>query len=56
MQDTRVSVINAGMVPGLIKCCYMSLYPTVFSGRRKLVIALSVLRNPPRSGRGVGSP
>ena len=28
-QDTRVSLINADMVFGLIKCCWMSPFPTI---------------------------
>ena len=31
-QDARVSLINVGMVSGLIKCYLMSLFPTVCRG------------------------
>jgi hypothetical protein len=49
--DTRVSLINAGMGPRLVKYCWMLLYPTVCRGRRQVVTALSVLRNPLCSDR-----
>ena len=31
-RDTRVSLVNADMVSGLIECCWMSLSPTVCRG------------------------
>ena len=55
-RGTTVSLINANMGSRLVKCCWMSLYPMVCRGRRQVVTALSVLRNPPYSDRGVGGP
>jgi hypothetical protein len=55
-RDTRVSLTNAGMMLGIIKCCWVSLYPMVCGGRWQVVTNMSVLRNPPRSGRGVEGP
>ena len=39
-RDTRVSLINVGMVLGLNKYCWMLLFPTVCRGSRQVVIAL----------------
>ena len=55
-RDTRVSLVNADMVFGLIKCCWMSPFPTVCRGSRQVVTALSVPGNPPRSDWRVGGP
>ena len=40
---------NASMVLWLIECRWMRVYPTDCRGRRQVVTALSILRNPPRS-------
>ena len=39
-QDARVSLINVGLVSGLIKCCWMSPFPTVCRGSLQVVTAL----------------
>ena len=46
-RDTRVSLANVDMVFRLVKCCWMTPFPTVCRGNRKVVIALSVPSNPP---------
>ena len=40
MRDTKVSLVNADMVSGLIECCWMSLSPTVCRGSLQVVTAL----------------
>jgi hypothetical protein len=55
-RDTRVLLVNADVVSGLIKCCWMSPFPTVCRGSRQVVTALSVPCNPPCSEWGVGDP
>jgi hypothetical protein len=37
LREILVSLVNAGMVPGLIKCYWMSLYCTVCRGRQQVV-------------------
>ena len=39
-QDTRVSLVNAYAVSGLIKCCWMSPFPMVYRGSLQVVTAL----------------
>ena len=39
-RDTRVSLNNVDMVPGLIKCCWMSPFPTVCRGSLQVVTAM----------------
>ena len=39
-RDTRVSLTNVDMVYGLIKCCWMSSFPTVCGGSLQMVTAL----------------
>ena len=39
-RDTRVSLINVDMVSGLIKCCWISPFPTVCRGSLQVVTAL----------------
>ena len=39
-RDTRVSLINVGMVSGLIKCCWSSPFPTVCRGSLWVVTAV----------------
>ena len=40
VRDTRVSLVNAVMVFGLIECCWMSPFPTVCRGSLQVVTAL----------------
>jgi hypothetical protein len=54
--DTKVSLINADMVFGLVKCCWMSHYPMVCRGTRHMVTALSILHNLSHSDLVVGGP
>ena len=39
-RDTRVSLNNVDMVLGLIKCCWMSPFPTVCRGSLQVVTAM----------------
>ena len=48
--DTRVSLVNADVVSGLAKCCWMSPFLSVCRGSRQVVTALSMPSNPPRVG------
>ena len=45
-QSTGVSPINAGMLFGFVKCCWMSLHPMIFRDSQQVMTSLSVLRNP----------
>ena len=38
-QDTRVSLASVDMVSGLVKCCWMSPFPTVCRGSLQVVTA-----------------
>ena len=50
VRDTRVSLTSVDMTSRLAKSCWMSTIPTVCSGSRQVVIAMSVLfSNPPCS-------
>ena len=40
VRDTKVSLVNADMVSGLIKCCWMSPFLTVCRGSLQVVTAL----------------
>ena len=40
VQDTRVLLVNADLVSSLIKCCWMSPFPTVCRGSLQVVTAL----------------
>ena len=40
MRDTRVSLTSVDMVSGLVKCCWMSPFPTVCRGSLQVVTAL----------------
>ena len=39
-REARVSLINIDIVSGLIKCCWMSPFPTVCRGSMQVVTAL----------------
>jgi hypothetical protein len=51
-----VVIVNADMVSGLKVPFEYRFTPTVYRGRRQVVIAVSILNNTPCSGRGVGGP
>jgi hypothetical protein len=53
-RDARVLLAIVDMVSRLVKCCWMSPFPTVCRGSRQVVKALSVLSNPPLSDWEVG--
>ena len=48
-RDARVSLTNVDVMSRLVKCCWMSPFPTVCRGSRQVVTALSVPSNPPLS-------
>ena len=52
--DTRVSLIYLDMVFGLIKCCWMSPFPTICRGSLRVVQPILCHPNPSHSFRGVG--
>ena len=54
VRDTRVSLTSIDVVSRLVKCCWMSPFPTACRGSRQVVTALSVPSNPPRSDWEVG--
>jgi len=49
VRNTRVSLVNADVMFGLFKRCWMSLFPTVCRGSRQVVTVLSVRSNLSRS-------
>ena len=52
--DASVLLANVDVVSRLVKCCWMSPFPTVSRGSRQVVTTLSVPSNPPRPDWGVG--
>ena len=50
-RDTRVSLASVDMVSGLVKCCWMSLFPMICGDSLKMVTALFsviVVAEPPK--------
>ena len=47
VQDTIVSLANVNVVSRLVKCCWVSPFPTVCRGSRQVVTALSMPSNYP---------